>query len=138
MYGVVVPVKRPAIAKSRLAELGDVVRRELCEAFAADTLAAVTECVAVARVVVVTDDAHLATDLADLGVQLIPDATDDLNESLRQGAAELVRQDASLRLAAVFADLPALRPAELALALDQAPADRMAFVADAQGRAAPP
>lgn len=134
MYGVIVPIKRPAIAKSRLAELGDVVRQELCQAFAADTLTAITGCATVARVLVMTDDAHLALGLTELGVQVRPDAADDLNESLRQGAAELLRQDASLRLAAVFADLPALRSEELHHALEKAPTSEMAFVADAHRR----
>lgn len=134
MYGVVVPVKSPAIAKSRLAGLGDAIRRELVEAFAFDTVTAVTECPLVSRVLVVTDDAVFATNLARLGVRVIPDgATDDLNASVVQGAAELQRTDPGLALAAVFADLPALRPDELANALAAAAPDRLSFVADADG-----
>ncbi|HSV41526.1 MAG TPA: 2-phospho-L-lactate guanylyltransferase [Nocardioidaceae bacterium] len=134
MYGVVVPVKPPAIAKSRLAALGDDVRRELCAAFAVDTVAAVVECRLVGEVLVVTDDVGLATVLADLGVVVIPDGVSgDLNGSLGLGAAELHRRHPELRLAAVFADLPALRPDELERALLAAADDRMSFVADASG-----
>jgi len=42
-YGVVVPVKRLAAAKSRLASLGDDVRRELVGAFVTDTVSALLE-----------------------------------------------------------------------------------------------
>jgi 2-phospho-L-lactate/phosphoenolpyruvate guanylyltransferase len=134
-YGVVVPVKPPAIAKSRLAELGDAVRRDLCAAFAVDTITAVTQCPLVSAVLVVTDDAAFAGGLSDLGVRLIPDGVgQDLNGSLRLGAAELHRQDPSLRLAAVFADLPALKPDELEAALRSAPDGRLSFVSDADQR----
>lgn len=134
MYGVVVPVKPPAIAKSRLAPLGDDVRRELCAAFALDTVAAIVECRLVGEVLVVTDDVLLARGLSELGVGVIPDGvSDDLNGSLVLGAAEVHRRRPELRLAAVFADLPALRPDELAVALEAASVDRMSFVADASG-----
>ena len=119
-FAVLVPVKPPAFAKSRLADLGDATRRELATAFAVDTVSAVMASPVVDRVLVVTDDHELARGLADLGVDVIPDGTtDDLNETLR--------------LAALCADLPALRPDELAVALAAAPHDRMAFVADADG-----
>ena len=134
MYGVVVPVKPPAVAKSRLAALGDDVRRELCAAFAVDTVAAIVECRAVGEVLVVTDDVALASVLAELGVVVIPDGVSgDLNGSLALGAAEVHRRRPELRIAAVFADLPALRPEELELALAAASADGMSFVADASG-----
>ena len=114
-YGVVVPVKRLATAKSRLASLGDDVRRELVGAF-------------------VTDEVALASWLTGLGVVAIPDArSDDLNETLVQGAAELLRRDPGLRPAAVCADLPALRPEELSEVLATVEPERAAFVADAAG-----
>jgi 2-phospho-L-lactate guanylyltransferase len=131
-YGVVIPVKPPAVAKSRLAPLGDAVRRELVAAFAVDTITAVVECPLVSTVLVVTDDAAFASGLVALGVRVIPDGVgDDLNGSLELGAAELHRADPDLRLAAVFADLPALRSDELTQALRTAPPDMMSFVADA-------
>lgn len=134
MYGVVVPVKPPAVAKSRLAALGDDVRRELCEAFAVDTISAVLDCPLVDAVLVVTDDFALAGVLARLGVRVIPDGVSgDLNASLGLGAAELHRHRPELRLAAVFADLPALKPDELEEALRAAAPDAMSFVADAGG-----
>ena len=133
-FAVLVPVKPPAFAKSRLADLGDAARRELATAFAVDTVSAALASPVVDRVLVVTDDHELARGLADLGVDVIPDGTtDDLNETLRLAAAEMHRRDPDLRLVALCADLPALRPDELAVALAAAPHDGMAFVADAEG-----
>ena len=132
--GVVVPVKPPAVAKSRLGGLGDDVRRSLAAAFAADTVEAALASERVACVLVVTDDHVLARELARIGAEVIPDgAVDDLNASLVQAAAELLRRHPGLRVAALCADLPALRPDELTRALEAAPADAMGFVADADG-----
>lgn len=133
-FGVVVPVKPPAVAKSRLGGLGDDVRRALAAAFAVDTVDAALACAGVAEVLVVTDDHVLARELAERGAGVIPDgAADDLNTSLVQAAAELLRRRPGLHLAALCADLPALRPEDLALVLARAPRDRMGFVADADG-----
>ena len=133
-FAVLVPVKPPAFAKSRLADLGDDTRRELATAFAVDTVCAALASPGVDRVLVVTDDVTLARGLSDLGVDVIPDGTtDDLNETLRLAAAEMHRRDPALRLVALCADLPALRPEELAAALAAAPREGMAFVADAEG-----
>lgn len=128
-YAVLVPVKPPTVAKSRLAPLGDEVRRDLASAFAMDTVAALLSCPTVARVLVVTDDHVLARAMSELGADVIPDGTSDLNGTLLQGAAEMHRRDPTLRLAAVCADLPALRPDELSSALAAA-ATGMSFVAD--------
>jgi 2-phospho-L-lactate guanylyltransferase len=128
---VVVPVKRSVRAKSRLSALGDDARRRLAAAFAADTVASVLACTAVARVLVVTDDHELAETLRALGAEVIPDGAGDLNGTLVQAAAEVHRRDPSLRVAAVCADLPALRPDDLAAALAAAAPDRMSFVPDA-------
>jgi 2-phospho-L-lactate guanylyltransferase len=134
-FGVVVPVKPPRVAKSRLAPLGDDVRRELVTAFAADTVAAVVECRRVGSVLVVTDDVELATGLTALGVSAIPDGRPGLlNESLRQGAAELLRRRPGLVPVALCADLPALRSSDLDGVLDAVPEEQCAFVADLDGR----
>lgn len=132
-YAVLVPVKAPAVAKSRLAPLGDHARRDLAGAFAADTVAAVLSCELVGRVLVVTDDHVLARTMTQLGAEVIPDGTSDLNGTLVQAAAEMHRRDPSLRLAAVCADLPALRADELGAALGAASPHGMSFVADREG-----
>jgi len=133
-YGVVVPLKRLDVAKSRLSALPADVRHDLVAAFLADTLAAVQECRSVGRVLVVTDDVPLALALRDEGTDAIPDgAAGDLNASLVQGAAELLRTRPGLRPVALCADLPCLRAAHLDAALTSAPEDAPAFVADAAG-----
>ena len=133
-FGVIVPVKPPARAKSRLLDLGDTARRDLVVAFAADTVAAALESPLVEVVLVVTDDHLLAAGLAELGTQVLPDGTsDDLNGSLVQAAAELARRRPLLRPVALCADLPALRTEELTRVLAEAASHRAAFVADADG-----
>jgi 2-phospho-L-lactate guanylyltransferase len=129
-FAVLVPVKRTAVAKSRLRPLGDGPRRELAAAFAADAVGAALGCPAVARVMVVTDDLDVARVARGLGADVIPDGADDLNGTLVQAAAELHRRTPALRLAAVCADVPALRPEELAAALAASRADTMSFVSD--------
>lgn len=129
-FAVLVPVKRTAVAKSRLRALGEEPRRALAAAFAADTVGAALECDMVARVLVVTDDHVLARALTGLGAEVIPDGTTDLNGTLLQAAAEMHRRDPTLRLAALCADLPALRPEELGRAFAAAHPSRMSFVSD--------
>lgn len=130
-YAVLVPVKRPAIAKTRLSDLGDRARRDLATAFAVDTVDAALACPVVARVLVVTDDHVVARFLADRGADVIPDATShDLNATLVQAAAEMHRRDPRAGLVALCADLPALRSEELLAALKASAPDRMSFVPD--------
>lgn len=131
-FGVVIPVKPPAVAKSRLAGLGVRARQELVVAFASDTVTAALACPLVQAVVVVTDDHRLARGIADLGAHVLPDShADDLNGSLTQAAAEVERRWPELRITALCADLPALRSAELARVLEEVPSDRQSFLPDA-------
>jgi 2-phospho-L-lactate guanylyltransferase len=133
-YGVVVPVKPAAVAKSRLSSLGDEVRRELVTAFAVDTIVAARACAAVGEVVAVTGDPGLTDELAELGVTTFADRFDGrLNESLTYGAAALLALRPDLRPLALCGDLPALRPDDLAATLGAAPDDRAGFVPDASG-----
>ena len=133
-FAMLVPVKRAAHAKSRLAPLGDEARRSLATAFVADTVVAALGSPRVGAVLVVTDDHVLARAVAELGAHVVPDAVvDDLNESLVQAAAEAQRRWPELRPAALCADLPALAPGELDEALEVASAHPAAFVADTAG-----
>jgi 2-phospho-L-lactate guanylyltransferase len=133
-WGAVIPAKRLAGAKSRLAELGDDVRRELVVAFLHDTVSTVLECRAVGLVVVVTDDVALARTATDLGAWPIPDGhSDDLNASLVQGAADALRRRPDVGLLTVCADLPALRADDLETWLAVKPEATAAVVADAAG-----
>lgn len=132
-WGVVVPVKPLRTAKSRLAELGEDVRRDLVLAFLHDTVSAVLEARSVRLVVVVTDDVVLARAATDLGARAVPDGHTDLNATLVQGAAEVLRRSPDVGLVAGCADLPALRGADLDDWLSVRCAGHRAFVGDVAG-----
>lgn len=133
-YVVLVPVKPPAVAKSRLVGVPDDLRRDLAAAFARDTVTACLAATGVAAVMVVTDDAQVAADLDALGCSVLPDRPGgDLNATLVRAAAEAGRRWPELQPVALCADLPALRPADLAAALASAVEGAAAFVADADG-----
>lgn len=128
------PVKRLAVAKTRLAATAGRHRRELALAFAADTVAAALACPGVSSVLVVTDEPDAARLLAGVGAVVVPDEPDDgLNPALLHGAAAAIAAHPDDAVGALSADLPALRPAELARALHAAPDDAACFVRDAEG-----
>jgi 2-phospho-L-lactate/phosphoenolpyruvate guanylyltransferase len=153
-WTVLLPVKVLAQAKSRLAALAGERRLELALALASDTVSAVVACPEVARVIVVTSDPVAGPRLSSLGALIIPEARPGargrdsrqspqpspdgsqhlLNAALRRGATVAARRWPGTGLAALTADLPALRPAELAEAL-RAASDVAgpAFVPDAAG-----
>ncbi len=130
-WGVVVPVKRLSLAKSRLVSYGDERRRALALAFAADVVLAAAS---IAHVLVVTDDAEAGELLASLGARVVPDDPDaGLNPALQHGA-DLLRQDQpDLGVATLSADLPALLAADLAAALAQVGRGQRGFVTDLTG-----
>jgi 2-phospho-L-lactate guanylyltransferase len=126
-------------------------RRELALALAADTVAAVAACPDVAHVMVITSDPVAGPLLTALGAVTVPDepwelaagpvslaagaigVQEALNAALRHGAAEAARRWPGAGLAALTADLPALRPGELSAALRTAASrpGRASFVPDA-------
>lgn len=133
-WSVVIPVKVLTKAKSRLAGLGPRRRRELALAMAADTVAAAVACPRVAHVIVITDDPSARSALESIGATVVPDEPrDGLNAALRHGAAYARSAWPASGLAALSADLPALRPAELDAALAEAERWPNAFVPDAAG-----
>jgi 2-phospho-L-lactate guanylyltransferase len=130
-WGLVVPVKRLALAKTRLSSYGDSARQDLALAFALDVVAAALAAETVAEVLVVTDDERAAAALAATGVRVVGDAPDaGLNPALEHGASLL---DQALGTAAVSADLPALRWRHLDEALGAVPVDGRGFVVDSAG-----
>jgi 2-phospho-L-lactate guanylyltransferase len=134
-WTVVMPVKVLARAKSRLAVLAGPRRSELALALASDTVCAVLACPEVARVLVVTADPVAGPRLAALGAQVVADEpAGGLNAALAHGASAALGRWPGTGIAALAADLPALRPAELGRALRAwMPAGSAAFVADAAG-----
>jgi 2-phospho-L-lactate guanylyltransferase len=131
---LVIPVKRLAVAKTRLGDRYAVAREQLALAFALDTTTAAMSCPAVGEVVVVTDEPAARSALLGIGARVVPDEPDaGLNAALRHGAAMALRTDPSAAVGALSADLPALRGEELGAALLRAAGHDAAFVRDAAG-----
>jgi 2-phospho-L-lactate/phosphoenolpyruvate guanylyltransferase len=128
-----VPVKPPDRGKSRLVGVPGEARGRLAAAFALDTVRACLAVDALARVLVVTDDADFATEVARLGAETCPDGENaGLNAALRHAAATAAGRWPRLRPVALCADLPAVRPDEIGTVLGRLPAGA-AYVADAEG-----
>lgn len=134
-WGIVIPVKVLAVAKSRLGGYGNEVRQQLALAFACDVVVACVACPGVVSVLVVTDDAYAAHALASRGASVTADSPGaGLNAALVHGVALLRAELGGGSVAAVSSDLPCLRPEDLAAALAHVPALGRAFVADASAR----
>lgn len=132
-WTLVIPVKRTAIAKSRLATAYPQHRPELARAFAVDTTAAALSSPLVRMVLVVTDDPVVSADITAVGARVVPDLPGaGLNEALDHGAAVAAAEYPEAGIVALSADLPALRPAELTAALAACTAERN-FVIDLPG-----
>jgi 2-phospho-L-lactate/phosphoenolpyruvate guanylyltransferase len=131
---LVVPVKRLAVAKTRLAAVAGPHRADLALAFALDTVEAALGCDLVRAVVAVTDEPDAATALAGLGALVVGDEPDaGLNPALGHGAAVARTTHPGCGVGALAADLPALRQGELSSALMEAAGHDVSFVRDAAG-----
>jgi 2-phospho-L-lactate/phosphoenolpyruvate guanylyltransferase len=131
---VVVPVKRLDRAKTRLSARPAPQRRALALAFALDTVRAAVACPGVGAVVVVTDDDEVRLAVDALGASWVPDEPGSgLNAALTHGVGVVRSRSPERWIAVLAADLPALRPEELARALAAASLVSRGFVADAAG-----
>lgn len=117
---LLVPVKRLASAKTRLLGAADggtgapEAHTQLALALARDTLAAAVGAAVVRRAVAICSDEVVRAALVADGVEAIPDEpAAGLNPALRYGEAVLRAADPFATVAALQADLPALRPEEL-------------------------
>ncbi|WP_406145713.1 2-phospho-L-lactate guanylyltransferase [Streptomyces sp. NBC_01012] len=134
-WSLVVPLKPLARAKSRLGRaVGGALRPRLALAFAQDTVSAALACPAVRDVVVVTDDPVAGAALAALGARTVADTpAAGLDAAMEHGARAVRARRGGAAVAVLNADLPALRPDELARVLEFSAAFPRAFVPDAQG-----
>ncbi|MER6344332.1 2-phospho-L-lactate guanylyltransferase [Streptomyces sp. NPDC001595] len=132
-WTLVIPLKPLARAKSRLADTAaDGLRPGLALAFAQDTVAAALASPAVRDVAVVTGDPLAGRELSALGARIVADEPEGgLNTALEHAAATVRALRPESAVAALNADLPALRPSELALVLDAAAEFPRAFLPDA-------
>lgn len=135
--GLIIAVKLLPAAKTRLSSTFDAAARErLVLAMLTDTLNAARSAVAVRSVTVVTPDRTAAAVAGSLGAEVMADPTppghpDPLNHAIT--AAVDLLSDRLPNLIVLQGDLPALRTAELNLAIDAARPNRRSFVADRQG-----
>ncbi|WP_131740006.1 2-phospho-L-lactate guanylyltransferase [Actinomadura roseirufa] len=133
-WSLAVPVKVLARAKTRMSAAAGPHRQDLALAVAADTVAAALRCARVRHVIVVTDDPLPAAELAHLGALIVPDEPRaGLNPALVYGAGRAREVAPDAGVGALSADLPALRPDELARVLEAAENSPEAFVPDAAG-----
>ncbi|MFJ4650413.1 2-phospho-L-lactate guanylyltransferase [Nocardia sp. NPDC088792] len=138
----IIAVKNLGLAKSRLADhLPAQERPRLVLAMLADTVTAAVATPGIASVTVVTPDPTVAELVHRLGAQVHPEppATEftrnghgGLNAALAAGAAAVRERHGTVDLLALQADLPAMRPQELAEVLAAATQPR-AVVADHEG-----
>ncbi|MCM3887220.1 2-phospho-L-lactate guanylyltransferase [Frankia sp. R82] len=139
-WTVLLPLKNLDRAKSRLQRPD---RRRLALAMALDTVTAVLANPSghVGAVVVVSNDRTVGETLTrapgtalDTRLLIVADLPDQgLNPALRHGARQARRHWPDRPVAAMSADLPALRPAELYRALTAAAAHDRAVLADTAG-----
>ncbi|GAA0534268.1 2-phospho-L-lactate guanylyltransferase [Saccharopolyspora subtropica] len=134
---LIVPIKPLHAAKSRLLGAADRgagrpdAHAGLVTAVALDTVLAAREAPGVDAVVVVTADPALTEAFTAEGVEVLADTpAAGLNAALRHADALLRRR--GVRVGALQADLPALRPGELGAAVSAAGPSR-AFCADRHG-----
>ncbi|MEV5438111.1 2-phospho-L-lactate guanylyltransferase [Streptomyces sp. NPDC052682] len=135
LWTLVVPLKPLERAKSRLADTADDgLRPGLALAFAQDTVAAALACPAVKDVAVVTNDGLAGRELGALGARIVPDEpAGGLNAALAHATAVVRATRPESPVAALNADLPALRPLELSRVLQAAAEFPRAFLPDAAG-----
>jgi 2-phospho-L-lactate guanylyltransferase len=130
---LVVPIKRLDRAKSRLRGALDADHAELVLALLLDTVTAAVRAEGVRRVLVVCEDTRVPAALRGTGVDCVDErGLPGLNAALSFGAGVLRERDAHGVVGALQADLPALRPADLAAAVAVA-GGRRAFCADRPG-----
>ena len=130
-WTVVVPVKPAAQGKSRLADVA-TDREALARAIALDTIAAVAATPRVTRVLVVTDDPGVRTQVSQWpAVDVIAEGdVRGLDSAIALGT---VAAGQGAPRAALLGDLPALTPHDLDAALELAGHVERGLVPDAEG-----
>jgi 2-phospho-L-lactate guanylyltransferase len=130
---LVVPIKRLDRAKSRLRGAVEGAHAGLVLALLVDTVTAAAGAAGVRRVLVVCEDGRVPTALRGTGVECADErGLPGLNAALAFGADVLRERDPDAVVGALQADLPALRPGELADAVVAAGGGR-AFCPDRPG-----
>lgn len=133
-WTVLLPLKQLFVAKSRLADLPPELRASLALAMAVDTAEAALRCPLVTAVRVTCNDELAAAALAEVGCVVVADHHEgELNTGLAVLASQVRAVEPGAAVAALTADLPALRPADLTQVLRAAGRHPRAYVSDAGG-----
>jgi 2-phospho-L-lactate guanylyltransferase len=134
-WAMLLPIKPPGAAKSRLALASAEDRTALVMAMATDVVAVALACPRVDLVLVVGDSPDGLEPLQRMGATVVVDpAVRGLNASLRYAAGLAAARDASYGIASLVADVAAVTVDQLTRALDAAAVAGTAFVPDAAGR----
>ncbi len=130
----IIPVKRFAAAKQRLAEaVGPEERRVLAEAMLGDVLAAASACGALEPVIVVTGEPAAERAAREAGADVVADLLDSgHSEAALLGIAHAARAGAE-RCALLPGDCPLLDPVEVEAAVSRMSAGSVGVVPDRHG-----
>ena len=135
--GLIVAVKRLAVAKTRLAPIFSTRTREaVVLAMLIDTLTAAAAVASLHSITVITPDDDAAAAAAQLGAKVLADPTpaghpDSLNNAI--SVAERLVAESVTNVVVLQGDLPALQTQELAEAVAAARNHPRSFVADRLG-----
>jgi FO synthase len=120
-YHALVPLKKLAGAKSRLAGLlSPAERAGLARAMAEDVLAVLTEHRALSAVTLLSDDQQVREMAMEFGIDFLPESelgSEGLNGSVAAATGELLARGEQ-RLLVLHADLPLLRESDISAAVD--------------------
>jgi len=138
--GLIIAVKRLAVAKTRLAPVFSAPTRErVVLAMLLDTIASAAKASSVRGITVVTPDDVAAEAARQLGADVLADPTPDghpdpLNNAIVAAESVIVaRPDHPPNIVVLQGDLPALQTQELSQAIAAARAHPRSFVADRHG-----
>lgn len=131
-WHLVIPVKGGSGAKTRLRAPDGVDHASLAIAFAVDTITAAVRALSAARVLVVTSGTGMRARLPE-GVRVVTDPGFGLNSAVRAGLGALEQAGHDSWTAVLLGDLPALRAADLYIALGASLQLPRSFVPDRAG-----
>jgi 2-phospho-L-lactate guanylyltransferase len=138
--GLIIAVKRLAVAKTRLAPIFSAPTRErVVLAMLLDTIAAAAKAPSLRGITVVTPDDVAAEAARQLGADVLVDPTPDahpdpLNNAIVAAESVITSGlNAPPNIVVLQGDLPALQPQELSQAIAAARAHQRSFVADRHG-----
>lgn len=134
MHAVVIPFRGPASGKSRLAAgISDAARRQIARAMFQHVLNVACAAVRAQNVLIVTGSRTAANIARRCGATVLRETISDHNAAVAQAVAHL-RTRKFTTVAIVSADLPLLKPSDLAALEQCARGGRLAIATDKGGR----